>query len=283
MKAIVLKIVANLVVVWHENKEIKVFAPGKWKQMGIKIYPGDYVQLDYRGSELQIIDLYPRKNLIEKLRIANIDNLIVVQSIVEPNINWLSLLKTIAFYEYHANIIPIFLITKTDIAKISVNDQMFLNDLKQIGYVVLIKNKEKDLITLQNIVASKISCFTGESGVGKSTLINNLDPKFMRSVQEISWKLNRGKNTTTQTELLSFHNGFLVDTPGYSKFLLNLTPHQLSESFHDFSKLKTKCKFNDCLHLNEFNCAIIKILGSALMPQWRYNIYVELQKQLKFT
>lgn len=281
MKAIILKVIANQIIVWYKEQKITVFAPGKWKQSNIILHPGDYVELAYKNSELIITNLLDRKNIIYKPKLANIDNLVIIQSIVNPNISWLQLLKKLAFYEYHLSIVPIILFTKLDLQEFSQTDKIFIKDLINLNYPIFFKRNLNVIKELKKIFVSKISCFVGESGVGKSTLINELDPTFTRKHNEVSKKLKRGKNTTTTTELLPFCEGFLADTPGYSKFKINLTSQQLSESFHDFANFKLKCKFNDCLHLNENNCAIIKFVNLKKIPKWFYEIYKELQKQLK--
>ncbi|WP_027124184.1 ribosome small subunit-dependent GTPase A [Mycoplasmoides pirum] len=280
MKAIILKINANQIVVWYKNEKYEVFAPGKWKK-NLILRPGDKVELILKNNEYQINTFFKRKNCLDKPKVANIDNIVIVQSYVMPNINWNQLLKTLFFYEYHLNIKPIVVITKTDIVNLNSSDQHYLDDLKKQDYLIFVKNNENDFNNFLLKLSNKITSFVGQSGVGKSTLINDINPNFLRLTNEISKKLKRGKNTTTQTELLPFNGGFLVDTPGYSKFSNNLDERQLSIASNLFKILKLKCKFQDCLHINELNCAIKNAVNNSLIPKWQYDIYVHLQKQLK--
>lgn len=276
MEAIIIKLTANQIVVDYEGQQHSVFAPGKWKYQNIVLRPGDRVRLSYVNNAYQITDLIARKNVLDKPKVANIDNLIILQSLIDPVLNWKSLIKTFAFYEYQLGIRPILVITKTDLVTMDDSMQEHINDLKQLGYQIFNKHLQTDFDHLKELLVNKISCFVGQSGVGKSTIMNDFDPNFAREFGAVSKKLKRGKNTTTQTELLPFCNGYIIDTPGYSKFHDNLTNEQLSEAFVDYKEWKLSCKFSNCLHQSETGCHVIACVQNHHEPVWRYEFYLKM-------
>lgn len=282
MKAIVLKILANQVAVWFDNQKYLVYAPGKWKQENIILRAGDQVILKEGVGGLQIVELLPRKNVLDKPKVSNLDELIVVNSVIEPKLNWLQLMKTLTFYKSKLNKLPTIVFTKTDLINTTDEFYNYANYLKTIGYTVFLKSKDESLNNLKNEIKNKITCFVGPSGVGKSSLINSFDNSFFLKSSSVSKKLKRGKNTTIQTQLLPFLNGFLVDTPGYNKFQNNLSSLELSQVFFNYDAFKAKCKFYNCLHLSEKDCLVKQnIISSDPMMKWHYDLYLALQKEAK--
>lgn len=281
MKAIVLKLLANQIVVWFNDQKYLVYAPGKWKQENIVLRSGDQVILKEGIGGLQIDKLLPRKNVLDKPKVSNLDELIVVNSVVEPELSWLQLMKTLAFYKSKLNQFPIIVFTKIDLIDSSNEFYKYAGYLKSIGYAIFFKSKDKNLNDLKEKLKNKITCFVGPSGVGKSSLINSFDNSFFLKSSPISKKLKRGKNTTIQTQLLPFLNGFLVDTPGYSKFQNNLSCLELSQVFFNYDGFKPKCKFYNCLHLSENACSVKQNIISNPMAQWHYDLYLGLQKEIK--
>ncbi|WP_036499066.1 ribosome small subunit-dependent GTPase A, partial [[Mycoplasma] testudinis] len=279
MQAVILKLTANQITVWFQNKKHLVFAPNKWKQQRA-LKAGDLVDVDVGVSGYQIVKLYPAHNCLEKPKVNNIDNLILVVAATQPELNWLQIMRTLAYYEMALEFLPTLVFTKLDLTRNDVILQSRMIDLKKIGYEVFDKNTPRDHLLLKNKLANKVSCFVGQSGVGKSSLINSFDSSIDLRSATISLKLNRGKNTTTQTQLIPFLNGFLVDTPGYSKFLYPVSVKELSQSFHDFRKLKAQCKYSDCLHMNEVQCAIKAQINKPMLPQWRYDCYVKMLQEV---
>ncbi len=279
MEAIVVQITANQITVQRGNARHRVFAPGKWKAQNVVLRPGDRVLLASAGDGYQIARLRERKNVLERPKIANVDNLIVVQSRSRPDMNWAQLLKTIAFYESALGIVPTVAITKLDLEPLDETDASRLADLRRQSYPIVPVPGPLD--ALREALKDKVSVFVGPSGAGKSTLINALDPGLNAKTGAVSERLGRGKNTTTQTRLLSFAGGFLADTPGYSRFQTPLPPSELSAAFHAYSALKPRCRFFDCLHLGESGCAVAEAVTGGVLPEWQHEIYRRLQNEWK--
>ncbi len=244
------------------------------------IYAGDIVEYSNDGSTILINKILERKNNTIKPKISNIDNLFIVQSIVEPEYNISQMFKYHTFFKMQ-NINNIyFVITKTDICK---NYEKILNKIKNQYLLKIINaNDSNDVENMKQLFSKKLSCFVGQSGVGKSTLLNKIIPGLNIKTNEISKTLNRGKHTTTSTTLYEFNDGYIVDTPGFSTIDINLSNYELAKIFFNFDKLYDNCKFSNCLHKNENNCCIKKeveigkILNSNI-----YNEYIKISDNLK--
>lgn len=278
MKAVILKLTANQITVWYNKHSWQVFAPNKWKLKRV-LKAGDWVELSQGVDGYQITKLFEAYNGLDKPKVNNLDHLVYVVAATQPELNWLQLMKTLAYYENTLNFRPMIVFTKTDL--LTKDEQRYerINQLKKIGYLVFDKNIKYDWLALKKHLSKKVTCFIGQSGVGKSTLINSYQPTCNLEIGAISKKLNRGKNTTTQTQLVPFLGGFLVDTPGYTRFDYLIPKLKLATAFHDFRNWAVNCKYSNCLHDQEKDCAIKTKLQTDLLPQWRYDCYLKMLKE----
>ncbi len=246
------------------------------------IVVGDYVELTKINDEYVIISIKERQNFIIRPKVANIDTVVIVQSIIEPNFNFHLLMKYLAYYEIFIGNVVI-MITKSDLCNSKELDDFnfYYKILKGANYKVFLSNNDENFESFKKIIKNKIFCLAGNSGVGKSTLINRLLPNLSLRTQEISNSLNRGKHTTTTSQLIIDNNYYLIDTPGFSSIDINLlTPLQFSHSYHDFYQLSVGCKFANCLHINEPNCAIKDAIIDKKISEIRYKIYCEIMNEL---
>ncbi|NQX83443.1 MAG: ribosome small subunit-dependent GTPase A, partial [Mycoplasmataceae bacterium] len=212
-------------------------------------------------KEINVItELKKRINEFQRPNVSNIDNAILVTSIVEPKLNDFYLDKLITIF-HSRNIKPILIFTKKDLSK---NEKYLsiINEYINAGFKVLITNKnitshQKD--KLHNWTKDKLSVITGQTGVGKSTLLNNINKYLNIEVGEISKSLGRGKHTTRHAEAFEiFNNSFIIDTPGFSSLeIKDLDSNTIAWNFFDFEKNIGMCKFRNCLHINEKGCKII--------------------------
>lgn len=281
---LVVQVFATTAKVYYQNEYYICKIKGKIKisKLHNDIVVGDYVQLSKINDEYIIISIKERKNFIIRPKVANIDTVVVVQSIIEPNFNFHLLMKYLAYYEtFIGNVV--IMITKSDLCdyKQLENFNIYYQLLKDANYLVFLSNREDNFLEFKNLIKNKIFCLAGNSGVGKSTLINKLLPNLSLKTQEISNSLNRGKHTTTTIQLIIDNNYYLIDTPGFSSIDINLlTPLQLAHSYHDFYKLSNNCKFTNCLHINEPNCAIKNSVAINQISDQRYKTYCEIIKEL---
>lgn len=281
----ILKGIGGFYYVESDNKVYECKARGIFRQKNLKPLAGDKVKFELANNTCTITDILDRKNSLIRPPIANVDNLIIVSSICEPKVNTLIIDKMIALATYK-KINPIVIISKSDL-----DDGMWL---KEIYDMANIKNALISSVTGQGIdivrgfLTGKINAFTGNSGVGKSTLLNYLfrDINLNLETDKISRKLGRGKHTTREVELFKVgNNSYVADTPGFSNLNVNLyeeiNKENLQNYFTDFYDYIDLCKFNSCSHTCEDGCAVIDAVNNNKINRSRFNSYVAMYNELK--
>ena len=286
MKGTIIENISNLYKIMCENGEIfEANARGKLKQEEITPVVGDKVEftkLDEVGKAV-IEKIEERKVYIKRPKMANVTQLIFVVSSNDPKPDLLMLDKSLAFSEYIGTK-AIIVLNKIDLDK----KHEFIQIKKiyeQIGYKVIETNaKQGDGINeLNNEIKNNISAFSGNSGVGKSTLINAIFKKDITQEGEISKKNKRGKNTTTSTNLYKVEdNTYISDTPGFSTFdITEIECKYLANYFKEFKTEIEQCEYIDCSHLKEENCGIKKALKQGKISQDRYDRFCKIYLELK--
>ncbi len=241
---------------------------GIFRKSNIKIIVGDIVEIQVNENKTgreelnTITKLFERKNEFQRPNISNVDNVILVTSITEPNLNDYYLDKLITIFQSRS-IKPILIFTKGDLG-ISKDHKKIIDEYKDANFKVIItygKSLEKEeMVNLKNWTKDKLSIITGQTGVGKSTLLNFLNDKFNLKTGEISKVLGRGKHTTRHSEAFEiFPNSYIVDTPGFSSLdIKELDKSLICWNFFNFEQFANNCKFNNCQHSNEKGCNIKK-------------------------
>lgn len=264
----IIKQISNDYTVAVGNKVYVCKARGKFRNIRITPLVGDNVKIDNQNN--YILEVLDRKNALTRPSISNIDQAVIVTSTKIPDFSTNLLDKLLTIIEYN-NIKPIICFTKLDL----LNDEE-LKDIKNIqeyyrniGYDVY----DNTDIELKEIFKNKITVFAGQSGAGKSSLLNMLDNSLNLKIGEVSIALGRGKHTTRHTELIQVLGGLIADTPGFSALdFENMSREDIRDNFIEFNKYKSECEYRDCMHINESNCAIKnnnKILKS------RYDNYLK--------
>ncbi len=249
----------------------------------IKVSPrvGDIVDFEILDGTNHIIDVLERKNELIRPEVSNVDQILLIFAAKNPDFSLL-LLDMFLVNLHKQNVTPVIIITKIDL--LSINE---FDDLKQdmsyyekIGYKVIFINSKnptnKDEII--SLFKDKVSVLSGQTGAGKSTLINALIPGFTLNTQEISKALGRGKHTTREVTLYSYHEGLIGDTPGFSKLeISSIDKQDLKKYFVEFNDYK--CRFKDCIHLsNSLGCAI---KDNEEIKKSRYNNYLKMLNDIK--
>lgn len=278
----IIKIVSNRYEVLDENgQRLVCVAMGKVRKQKTPVV-GDIVYFQRFENQNGIQSICERKNELIRPAIANVDQAIIVMSCVDPDFST-ALVDRLLFLITYAGIKPILCITKMDLIQENHSIYQDIADYRASGYEVY-ETSIHDAKSITSIWKDKISVLTGQSGAGKSTLINSLDANIHLQTQEISKALGRGKHTTRHCELHEVCGGWIADTPGFSSLdFSHLDKHTLATSILDFQN-QGSCKFRDCLHINEPQCAIRQGVEEGRISAVRYEHYKEvlyLMKQVK--
>lgn len=259
-------------------------ARGLFRKMGISPLAGDHVKLlvvaDGTGTVEEIL---PRRNVLVRPPVANIDQLVIVVSTCEPSPNALVIDRMIVAAEA-SEIEPVIVISKVDL-----HDCDALSDAYgKTGLHIFCVSPlgEGELSGLKALLPGKITAFTGNSGVGKSTLLNRMFGEFSRKTGEISHKLGRGRHTTREVELLKLEGGgYVIDTPGFSsldsEFSGEVTKENLADCFREFRPYLNQCRFTSCSHTCEKGCAVLEAVQEGKISPSRHESYVEIYREMK--
>ena len=267
----IVKLVSDLYTVLSETEVFDCKARGKFRNDKISPLVGDQILFDVEKK--YIMEIKPRKNELLRPPIANIDYAIIVTSLVKPDISY-NLLDKLLSNIIINKIKPIIVITKIDIADkktISENKEI-LKYYKKLGIPVIPNTKIKKLMKL---IKDKTVVLSGQTGAGKSSLLNKIDKNLELKTGEISESLNRGKHTTRHVEFFKVGKSLIADTPGFSALDLdNYTKEQIKNSFTEFNNYE--CKFKDCDHLTDKECAVYDAVMSKKILITRYENYKRL-------
>lgn len=247
----------------------------------IQISPkvGDHVLVDVSGDQALIIEIAERINDLTRPDVANVDQVLLVFSAINPDFSFNLLDKFLIILEKQ-NLKPVLIVSKIDL--IDVNELVnlkeklnyYTNDLKIETYYVNSKQRV-GFDVLEHIFKDKITVLAGQTGVGKSTLLNALIPELKLKTQEISKALGRGRHTTRHSELYLFNEGYICDTPGFSSVAIDIyEKDELKLYYPDFMTLSIECKFSSCNHVNEPNCAVKEAVHNGEVPKERYDNYL---------
>lgn len=285
-KGIIISNISNLYKVEINNKIYECNARGKFKNNEISPVAGDLVEIEIIDEEkkLGIINkIEERKNYLKRPKMANLSQIILVVSMKLPNPDLLLLDKQLVYAEYN-KIKPIICLNKIDLEEEETIDYI-ARIYKNIGYKV-IKTDAKNALGIDKLkekLKNNITAFSGNSGVGKSTLINKIFNEKLTEEGILSKKNKRGKNTTTQVTLYKIEeNSYIADTPGFSTFDVNeIEEKDLANYFIEFKPYIEKCQYADCSHIKEENCGVKKALEQGKISKERYNNFFVLGTGLK--
>lgn len=284
LKGTIIKGIGGFYYVEAADEIFECKARGVFRKEKLTPLVGDKVTVSINDNAENTVDeIMPRKNVLTRPPVVNIDNLIIVVSTVEPKPSTLVIDKLIAVAE-HKDIEPIIVITKSDLA--SAREIYDIYTLAGFNTIAVSNETGSSIDEVKAVLKGKISALTGNSGVGKTSLLNNLDSSLDLKTAHISKKLGRGRHTTRQAELYRVCGGFVVDTPGFSSFEIDkddiIMKDELPYCFRDFSEYIDKCKFSpSCTHTADKGCAVIEAVNEGKISKSRHNSYVQLYNSVK--
>ena len=278
MQGRIINNISNLYYIESNGKIYTCNARGKLNEDGIVV--GDIV--NFNEDEHIIEKIEKRTNYIKTPKISNITQIICVVSSKNPKPDLLMLDKQLAYAEY-VGIKSVIVINKIDLNKEKAEEIKKIYN--NIGYEVIETNaKEKEGIeNLNKILANNISVFAGNSGVGKSTLLNSIFGRELTKSGLISNKNKKGKNTTTNISLYKLtENEYIADTPGFSTFdISEIESNELAKYFKEFKKHIKECEYVGCGHIKEENCGIKNALQRKEISENRYQNFIKIYEELK--
>lgn len=277
----IIKIISNQYEVLDDerNRHLCV-AMGKLRKQYAPVV-GDIVTIEHFSDQIGIQKIQKRKNELKRPAIANVDQAIIVMSCKDPDFST-TLIDRLIFQIAYANITPVLCITKLDLIDQEDPIHQEIEDYRNSGYQVYESGKGYATEELCEALKGKISVLTGQSGAGKSSLLNRIEPSFQLQTQEISKALGRGKHTTRHCELHEVAQGWVADTPGFSSMEFGyMDVMTLQERIPDFQDYLYTCKFNDCIHINEPGCKIQAAVEAGNISKIRYEHYKEIVAMIK--
>ncbi len=282
-QGIVLSGVGGLYRVLCQDQTYECKAGGRLRleEEGLAVGDAVTIELDNQNSGF-IVARQPRKNALIRPAIANIDKLFIMASEAPPITDLYLIDKMLVLCE-HKGITPILLLSKSDICE----NERLESTYRATGYEVIkvsaVTDEGIDLVRKQ--LVGSISAFTGNSAIGKSSVLNRIDEQFALKIGGMSRKIERGKHTTRSVELLKVQGGGLVaDTPGFSSFEITrmayIPKDQLSECFPEIRQLVGQCRFTDCAHIKEPGCAVLSAVTEGQIASSRHESYKKLYSEL---
>lgn len=256
-------------------------ARGKFRHDGETPLVGDIVEFDPAGK--MVMEIKARKNFFARPPVANLDVIVIVASRAIPVTDPYLIDKMTAIAE-HNGVEPLIVFNKTDLENPSELKAVY----DRAGFKTCITSCEtgEGIDELKEMLRGKVAAFTGNSGVGKSSLLNALEPTFAIETGEVSEKLGRGRHTTRHVELFDTDFGAVIaDTPGFSSFETESgeldDPEALEHAFRDFQPYINDCRYIGCAHIKESGCAVLDAVRNGKIEKSRHESYARLYEKLK--
>ncbi|MCD2256224.1 ribosome small subunit-dependent GTPase A [Lactobacillus sp. CC-MHH1034] len=284
----IIKLTGGFYYVLAEDKVYQTRARGNFRSRKIKPVVGDNVVFESTNStDGYILEILPAKNRMVRPPLANIDLMVIVTSLITPNFQPNLLDRFLVTQEFN-DLKAVIYVTKSDL----IHDQQQLQNFQNIfdyyqniGYATIFTSdpfSDEGLQELARLINGKVTAVTGQSGAGKSTLLNHLVPELKLPTSAISQSLNRGKHTTRHVELHQVAGGLIADTPGFSNMALPQIPlERIKNLFPEFMAFSPQCRFRECQHINEPDCAVKAAVVTGEILTSRYESYQQFRQEVQ--
>lgn len=282
-KGIIVRLLGGFYYVDTGGSIIECKARGIFRKKGLSPVVGDNVVISIeKEGYAAISEILPRKNSIVRPAVANIDKLFIVSSVCEPEPN-LFIVDKMTATAFYKNIEPVLIFSKSDM--LSAERYLEIYGKAGIKAVAFSSRTGQGADEVRALLKDSVSAFTGNSGVGKSSLLNFLFPELNIATGDISKKLGRGRHTTRSVELYKTESGYVADTPGFSTVDLEryeiISKDMLAGTFPEFKDYINTCQFTSCAHICEKGCAIIEAVKQGKISKSRHKSYVEMYNEVK--
>ena len=276
-EALLISIVSNRYQIFLDGDIHVATAMGKLR-LGDKPLVGDRLLVDFIEEKWVIQKVINRKNQLVRPFVANVDQALIVMSLKEPDFSY-TLVDRLIFLVGYSEIEPILVLSKADLVDPSKIEEV-LHEYR--NYKVIVSGHNFPTKPLEDILRGKLSVLAGQSGVGKSSILNRINENFKLNTQEISKALGRGKHTTRHNQLYDVAGGWIADTPGFSSLDFSLLDKlTFSQRIPDFQPYDGQCRYRDCKHLKEPGCKVKEMVEEGVLSQSRYDHYVECFEMIK--
>ena len=279
---VVLKATAGFYYVKLDNELWECSLRGKFRLDKTDVLVGDRVSIIPRYGRVAVIDkVHPRSNALLRPPVANVDLAVIIFAVREPDMATLLLDRLLVQADF-AGVLPVICLNKTDLSDGS--HRVTADIYRRAGYTVMEASTYNGTGAreLRDLLRGKVSVLAGPSGVGKSSLLNSVQPGFSLKTGEVGKKIKRGRHTTRHVELLPLDEGGLVaDTPGFSQlYLPKIKREELSLYFPEMEHYIGQCRFSGCLHASEPDCAVKEAVDKNIISLTRYSNYLQFLNEI---
>lgn len=282
MKGQIRKSLSGFYYIQSEGQLYQTRARGNFRNRKITPLVGDQVIFESTNlTDGYLLEILPRKNELARPPVANVDQGIIITSLIEPDFSFQLLDRFLVMLEYR-DIEPIIYLSKTDLVADTTLEEEIMGIYEKIGYKVLSLSNDQVTKKLQQLFPERLTVFMGQTGVGKSTLLNKILPELNLKTGEISTSLGRGRHTTRHVELLPIADGLVADTPGFGAIEFgDIETTELPKQFPEFLEASINCRFRECSHVDEPNCAVKKEVAKGRISETRYTNYLQFLNEIK--
>lgn len=279
LKGIIIKGIGGFYYIEADGDIYECKARGAFRKKKISPLAGDNVIITVReNGENTIDEIEERKNFLVRPPVANVDTLVIVSSVKEP-VPSLAVIDRLTAIAVSKNIKPCVVFSKSDLGDTTEFEEIYKKSGIEVCSVCCKTGEGVEIV--KSMIKGGITVFTGNTGVGKSSLLNCIDSRFSIETGEVSSKLGRGRHTTRDVTLHKIQDFYVADTPGFSSLEIEGEPIDIATAYHDFKELSYECKFRGCLHDSEPHCAIKEAVESGKISQERYDHYLMFLKEAK--
>lgn len=277
MEGKIIKALSGFYYVENSSGLCQTRGRGNFRKRKITPLVGDNVIFESSNqTDGYLMEILPRRNQLVRPTVANVDQGVVVTSLVEPNFSYNLLDRFLVTLEYEL-IEPIIYLTKVDLLENKTLIEEIRRTYEKAGYLVIVATENTDsLEAIKSTFNQHLTVFMGQSGAGKSTLLNRIVPGLALETASISESLGRGKHTTRHVELIEIAGGLVADTPGFSSIdFITIEAKELPKQFPEFLEVAHDCRFRECSHVNEPNCAVKAGVEKGQIALTRYENYLQ--------